>query len=551
MLAEPIQQYGAGGAEYLEHLDRLRAVLAWRSIGPGHPLEFLRAIDPGFPPGLHLFGGPFGAIFGHSAQTVAWSGLLWLLPLALAVGSVVVSLDPWSGPPGQARVTRLAGMTAAVLIPAVHAASTRYHYDLPLSALVWCAAAVLLRLQDVRPVTGGAVAGLLLFGAGLVKWSALPLGAFLLAACWLAPHRVTRTGAVRLAVGRRLGALATAALVSGLLVLGFLSISSHSLSMMAGDTFGAAHSTPGAGALTFDDGLVAGAQEILGRVGDAVPPHPGERALDYGLHVVTSMLSPLLTVGLVVCAVAWLGSGAPGLLMAGAAVSAQLAFLVLAIPPMDERFLLPAIPWAAVVAVLGWRGFERRSRVGAGVVLVGIALFVAWDVHHGQPRLWNTLLHVRESTTEFPHTQARGISLESSFHQLGWARRDERSNGRLQQKEQAWDAVVACGPRDLLVDDAAIDARGTAIWWAYRRELALVHGAARPPRITRLRGPEALRVDPEHALVLTGPTELPRIRALDGRWEIAARIREPGGSDEVRLWRRVGSGLCGGSGAGP
>lgn len=548
LLVEPIQPYGWSGAEYLEHLDRLRAVMAWRTIGPGHPLELIRAVDPGFPPGLHLVGGPFGAIFGHSAETVAWSGLLWLVPLGLAVGSVVVSLDPWSGPPRQAWVTRLAGITAAVLLPAVHAASTRYHYDLPLAALIWCAVAVQLRYQDERPLAGGAVAGLLLFAAGLVKWAALPLGAPALAACWLAPHRVVQTGAVRRRTSRRAAALGTAALVSGLLLAGFLSISSHSFSMMAGSTFGAADDATSV--VIFDDGVVAGLRATVERVVEGLPPHPGRRLVDYGFHVVTAMLSPLLTVALVVCGVAWLGSGAPGLLMMTAAMAGQLAFLVLGVPPMDERFLLPALPWAAVLAVLGWRGFHSRSRTGAGAVLAGLALLIAWDVHHGEEGGWNQLVHVRESTTEFPHTQARGISLESSFNQLGWARRDEPGVDRRAQREEVWRTALACEPRDLLVDGTVIDARGTAIWWAYREQLATIEGIADPPHAVPLRGPDAMRVDPNWALVVTGRGALPAVAVLDGAWEVAARIPEPGGSDEVRLWRRVGRPLCTQAGGG-
>lgn len=545
MLAEPIQPYGEHGAEYLEHLDRLRVVRAWWEIGLGAPGDLVRAWDQGFPFGLHLVGAPFGAVFGHSAKTVAWSGLLWLIPLALAVGSVVVSLDPWSGPAAEARVTRLAGIVGVLLLPAVHAAATRYHYDLPLTALIWVAAAVQLRWQDERPFRAGVAAGLLLFGAGLIKWGALPLGVPLLAACWLAPPRVTSKGTVRPRGNRRLVALVMAGLASGALLLGFLAVSDQSFSMMASGTFGEIGGAAEPEPLRFDEGLSVGIADAISRVGEALPGSPGDRLVAYLVHVVIGMLSPLLSVALLVCFVAWIGAGGPGMLMAAVALAGQLGFLVLGVPPMDERFLLPSLPWAAVIAVLGWRGFARGSRGRAAVVLVALALFVAHDLHHGDDPPWAFHKVWRETDTEFPHAQGRGIMLSSSFNQLGWSRRDDTLPARTAEREAVWQAVVDCGARDVLVAPGVITDKGTSIWWEYRRVLAFVEEGGEPPIPVALADPDTARVDLAWTVVVTNRGPLPEAPALTGQWEIAARVPEPGGSSETLIWRRAGRPLCG------
>ena len=86
-----LQPYGADSAQYIEHLTRMETLEFWRDPGLS-TLQFLALADGAFPPLLHLLTLMLGPLIGSSAQEVLWTGLLWLLLLAISVAVVVSSV---------------------------------------------------------------------------------------------------------------------------------------------------------------------------------------------------------------------------------------------------------------------------------------------------------------------------------------------------------------------------------------------------------------------------------------------------------------------------
>jgi len=538
----PLSPYGEQGAEYLEHADRLQVVLATRQIGLEHPLRWLEEVDRAFPPGIHLLGAPLGAIFGHDATSISRTAPLWLILFALALGSVVGSLDPKGARPGERAVSFAVGATAALLLPAAHAAATRYHYDLPMATLLWTGVAVQLRLQDRRPLLAGAFAGLFLALAAFTKWSALPLGVPLLLGASLAPRR-RDTFATSRPVHYRALALGAAGVVSSLLVTAYLTVSMESLLSMAG-TFEVPGGTGESIWSRFDGGLVEGVTTILSSVGESVPHAPRERLVTYLVHVVTAMLSPLGAVLVSLLCLPWFARGAPGLLMAAVALSCQFGFLVLGTPPMDERFLLPSLPFAVIAVAGGWRSLSEGSRPAFAGLLLLSGFFIAWDFHHGPESWWNRPKVVRVSQTEMPHSQGRRFMLASSFGARGWVRRDEQRHPRTQQRHDLWEAIEECGPVVVVHETSGVlDPLGDGLWWQYRGLLSRVQGGD-PPVILSWRDQDVGLSDPDFTLLVTGTKSQPELRDLPGPWEAARELPEPGGSGRILLWHRPDGRLC-------
>jgi hypothetical protein len=152
---QPLQPYGSNAAEYIEHAVRLE--VADIAAAGGSPAAVLFAADDAVlthPPGLHLLTLPAQRLLGREAEAIVWTGLGWHLLLALALGLCAAALGPGVGaePHDGLRTRRFAaGLTTGLLFPAGLAASTRYHYDLPMTALLWCGVAALLLGRDRAP----------------------------------------------------------------------------------------------------------------------------------------------------------------------------------------------------------------------------------------------------------------------------------------------------------------------------------------------------------------------------------------------------------------
>lgn len=451
----PIQPYGDLGAAHLEHIVRLRVLDAWRS-GPDGFWERLASFDQEFPPLLHLLTLPAGAVFGHHAEGILWTGLVWLVALAALLAWTVRLL-------GGSTAAASAAFSATMLWPAAHAFATRYYYDLPMTVVLWAIVPVALVTWDRRPVLGGAAVGGLITAACLIKWSALafgPLLAIAVAACARGDgedhHRILRN---------RLLALAIAAFVSAAGTYGAAALvgPAGSLAVMLNDMW------PGLGGALYPDQLpdpVAGLAwvsqqtDAVGRstVGADLPFYPAVLA--------SALLSPPLTGLLAVFLVTWLLLDRRGFPLVVLAVLLQWGFLAGALRVLDERFLLTVVPALFVGGALGWSSMPLRPRrVLAGLAFV-VAVAVGADFHYRSepaPKVdWNV-------GTSVP-VVGRGMGIADSFEQRGWARWDSAVPARTAARVAINAAVASCPGVRLLMADAPREASpfGERYWLAYR-----------------------------------------------------------------------------------
>lgn len=450
----PIDVYGEEGAEYIEHFDRIRTLQIWRA-NSGDPLGFLVAADNAYPPLLHALTLPVGALSGHSAEQVVWSGACWYLLLALGIG-----LCGWALV--EERWGLYAGITGGLLFPAGHAAASRYYYDLPMTALLWLGLGLALLLAPRRPLLGGVLGGVLTAAAALIKWTALPFAAPMLLAAAVTP-RIRPARRKLLALGLCLGFV----LPTG----GYLSQSSRSWTEMM-STFGpetnAADAMAGAASRTLSRDPWLQAPDRGDRSGGRV-----ERAVYYASSLATAMYSPLVFLLVLGLSVLWVRRRGPGGWLVGLIVGGQGLFVVAAVPPLDERFILTLAPTGILTAILGWRVLPRSWQAGVAAAAVVGGLAVAAD------------FHLREVDPEAlrPDPEvgilapSAGLGLNSSWEQRGWGRSDRSRLGRLSYRERLWAQVEEARAQEVgIIGGPLIDPFGDTNWWHYRALLGEVEG---------------------------------------------------------------------------
>ena len=323
--SHPLDAYGEEGAEYIEHFDRVRTLQIWRA-NSGHPIDFLIAADGAYPPLLHALAVPAGAINGHAAHQITWMGSVWYLLLALGIG-----LCGWAL--AGATWGLIGGLTAGLLFPAGHAAALRYYYDLPMTALLWLGLGVALVGARRSPLGAGLGGGFLAGLAALIKWTAIPFAAPMLLAAALTPQ-LPRARRKLLVLGLCVGFL----LPTG----GYLSQSTRSWTEMM-STFG-----PETGAV---DGVVDAAARTLSVDPWLQPPDRGdqsggrfERGLYYIGRLVVAVYSPALFALVIGLGFLWVHRRGRGGWLVALIVLGQGAFVVTAVPPLDERFILTLAP---------------------------------------------------------------------------------------------------------------------------------------------------------------------------------------------------------------
>ncbi len=196
------------GGMWAEHIARLRVTQQTLAVDWSATSfwDLVRAADQRFPPALYLWGSVVGRWFGHSAEVACRSMAVWWLLLAVAAGRASQLLGERE--PG----AFFAGYAATLLVPAFGALSLTWFFDLPMMAVLWCALAAWLSLER-WPVLPGVMAGGLLFAAGLMKWTALPLGGLMLAG--LAATGLRRVDGVRPAAMAALNLAVAAATMGG------------------------------------------------------------------------------------------------------------------------------------------------------------------------------------------------------------------------------------------------------------------------------------------------------------------------------------------------
>ncbi|MEE2829483.1 MAG: hypothetical protein VX498_09855 [Myxococcota bacterium] len=452
---QPLQPYGSNSAEYIEHAVRLELQLLWRDWS-GSLLGYLGAADGHIvthPPGLHLITSLVG---GQEAESVLWTGLVWLGLLSLGLALCAHAILPGAG---------RAGALAALLFPAALGAATRYHYDLPMTALLWLATGVLLLSR--RRLLLAPLAGLLFALACFVKWTALPFGLLMIAAA-----TCTRTGR-----GRVVPSL-VALSVAGLLVVGYLdsagtSFAAGSLAVDTGDRVGEGSSLVNL-LLSFGDRLVA----------EISHPQPARLAW-YFLALPGSLLGLLGLAMLLPLLLAWWRSGRPGAGLLVGVVAGQVALLALGLRVLDERFALTFVPALLLAAALGWSRGPGVRRWGPWVLAVGLLLHLEFHLAPSGP--WNQEITVFAEHEEVPPIRFRTAFLGNSFEQRGWSARADTEDPRPEGREAIWLAISDCGVSQLGVVEG-LDDQGDAWWLRYRTRLAQVRGERSEDLLVLLHG---------------------------------------------------------------
>jgi len=429
MNAEPLQVYGDGAAQYIEHAARLevQAALAQHEGGWRSALRLADDTVLTHPPGLHLITLLATRLSGDSAEASLWTAPLWLLLLALALA--------WTGKQitGTPRAA-YAAFLGTLLLPAAHAAATRVHYDLPMTALLWSAVATLLWGVRSRPILGGLLTAALVILASQIKWTALPFGLFMLGGAWFSAQRATPAPPLRRALTAATLALGT----SGVVLLAYLSTAPSSYS---------------AGSLALGESLGG-----------------PERLPWYLLSLSTAVFSPLGTLLLAPLLAIWARSARPAGLLITATVIGHLVFLVVMVARPDERFLLTLAPALVLGAALAWSELPTplRQRV-AGAALAVLAI-VAVEFH-GAPKeigpAQGTLISQRGIV---PSVGLRGAFLADSFERRGWSSRATTPSDRTELREKIWSGLARAGVVQLAVEAGPSD-RGDTWWLRYRSRL--------------------------------------------------------------------------------
>lgn len=442
MAAEPMQVYGDGAAQYIEHGARLEIQLALDGH-QGNLRSTLRLADDtllSHPPGLHL--ATLAAVLGRvvSAEASLWTAPLWLLLLALALAWVARQL---SGHSGRAASAAFIG---TLLLPAAHGAATRVHYDLPMTALLWGCVATLIWAVRSRPIVGGLVTGLLFILATQIKWTAVPFGAFMLCGAWLSALRPKSPSANR----RAYVAAFISAAVGGGVILAYLSTDPSSFA---------------AGTLAFEDTVAGG------------PGLPW-----YLLALVTSVYSPIGSLLLAPLLFLWAKADRRAAALISCTVLGHLAFLVPFVTRPDERFLLTLAPALVLGAALAWSNLSpqpRRRLGGAILVLLGV---VALEFHIAPSSFGLPQAELMPRQASTPALGSRGPFLADSFERRGWSSRATTPPDHSELREALWSALEPCNPAELAVEEGP-SASGDTWWFRYRSKLAELRGRRISPLI--------------------------------------------------------------------
>ncbi len=547
-----VQPYGVDGAEYIEHLSRLEVLQAWRQYREvGDLVAFLREVDNAFPPLLHLLTLPMGTVLGHRAEDVLMAGPLWLLLLAVAIAMVAASL-------GSGVRSAAAAGCATLLIPALHGFATRYYYDLPMTALLWLGVALIVVLRADRPVVAGFVGGVLLFAAALIKWLALPWVMIMLVGVALLPVRCAQDGAQvtpRESLRIRLLAPSIAAALCVLLTFAYVGLIGphNSLVAMMRD----AASSPAADVVA---GLAQGSEAF-----ESAPPElslglvtpDALRLLFYPLRTVSSVFSPLLCLFLLPLLLCWLRRGAVGLGLVGAVVLGQLLFLVLLVPPLDDRFLLTLAPALALAAGFGWEQLSSRHRPWWAALGVLAGMAVALDLHTDVTLPGAAEARVVIAEGERPGVSLRGLGLADSVEQRGWARVDSQEEPRFKAREQLWSSLQRCDVQKVRVapEDPMVGDSGDLNWFKYRATYAGLQ--EQPPTRTITEDAQPAEYGrPACRESVPGETELAVSGAVHGgtavmppcidrqSWRLEGRLALLGLTRDVTIWSKRDQIVC-------
>jgi hypothetical protein len=527
-----LQPYGSDSAQYIEHLTRLETLDVWRDpLRSG--VEFLRQADGSFPPLMHLLTLVLGFFSGQAAQQVLWTGLIWLFLLAGCVAWVVRSIS------GSSRATS-AAFCGVLLVPAMHGMACRYYYDLPMTAMLWFATALAFATWHRRPLVGGVLVGVLLCAANLVKWTALPFGLIMVAAVPLLA--LVEDGEQRKArFLKSLGALLVSIAVMALLCTGFIHLVGpfDSFTAMLGEIGdNAAHGAPaGVDSVTFF-GVLKGIFNRM-QMPDAV------RLSFYPARLLASVFSPLLFALTLAFTAVWLRRGPRGWTAVVAILFGHWLFLILRVPPLDDRFIVTAAPALLIPAAIGWDLLAARLRwaLGAAVLVVGFG--VGLEFHFNDSPAPRTVMPTRPGTDKLAKILRWGLA--DSVDQRGWVRRSTQPHDRAEVREALWEELKQCHVQHfrLSADDPIVGDSGDVYWMRYRTLYAFLEEDQERRTVPPICN-DPPPGDTEMALSGVQQGTLPvRPRCItEDLWELERVIQVPGGSRDLAIWAPRGIEVC-------
>ncbi len=470
LLRDGIQSFGTDGAPWIEPLARLR-LMEHLEQADGSWWERLVGADAAFPPGLHLLSLPWVAAVGEGPLRLAASGVFWLLVLAAAGGVVARRLGSDQ---------RGAFVTVAVVaaLPSLQGMASRYYYDLPMTALLWVSVAVVLALAPRRPLLAGLLGGGIALLACGVKWAAIPYGLPMLA----------------LGFG-----LAVSGARHALLCLLGLTLA---VGISAGGSWGYLQAVGESNSFTMQRAILEMQDPILGPLlcdHVEVLPSPLTLALQrlgswspaelgfYPLRLISSVLSPLMTLLLVLGAGAALRARRARLLLLVLGVAlAHGLFILGMIPVLDDRWLVVGVPALAIAGGAGL-GLSARSpwlRFLLAALLLGVAVEFhfapraafnsAWEAvaspgsrPHREDSSGEAIYQDRDQPKPRPAVVFRGPFGASSVEDRGWTRGDEQAPSRARQRAAALATVQACKLScvGLGLEMPGLAPQGDFFWW--------------------------------------------------------------------------------------
>jgi hypothetical protein len=550
LAASGLQSYGADGAQYIEHTARLRVLKSWQQLGDVAAWRFLFDADAAFPPFLHLVTLPTGVLVGHTAAAATAVSVGWLLLLAGVTGWIAQRLS-------RSDAVGAAAVVGTLLVPALHGYASRYYYDLPVTAITWLAAAVLLAGRDRWPLRAAAVAAGVFTVAVLTKWAALAFGVpLLLAALVVRPV----SGALadghpsealllnlrsRVVVGL-LGAAAVTLMLSGYVQMSGAENSLRSMGQTAlpGDVLVGPDLRTGPLASLPEPLAVAAARSV--RMWSRLRP---DHILFYPMRLVTSVFSPALSLLLAPLLLAWLALSRRGFSFVMLLLGVYGSFLLVVMPVWDDRFLVPLVPALVLAGAFGWAelGARWRRRFAAAVLVVGLAVLM--DFHFGDESLATSEVRLsRPMRADVPETIARGLGAAGSVEQRGWARGDQQLPSGDLWRAALWQEVREQEPTYLGVPGQSelIDPWGDLEWWRYRGLLDQVSGPRKGPEVIAICPPPgAPPYEPEEpdlvvALVRAGNEPAPPSCLSPMKWRLVAVVGDPQSTKAASFWTRRG-----------
>lgn len=552
--ATPIVPYGWDGAEYIEHVTRMKYVALFDSNQGLGPLDIIRELDTEFPPAMHLFSSLTATVAGHSIEATARVATFWFFLLAFAVYRVGLRL-------GGNRVG-MAAATGLLLLPSLAGYATRYYYDIPMTALLWIMVAFALHSWRRRPWLGGLVCGVLWTTAGLTKWTALPFGAAMLGGAILTVAASAPDGAsLRQRWWPALAAAGITAATTGLLLAGYLSAvgADSSLDVMLGQMW-SQFDNPGQGVGSGTSPVV----QFLSAARDLSSEASTGKVAFYGLSLATSLFSPLLAAATAVLGMFWLQRSRAGLGLITATVFGQISFLVVVVPVADERFLVALAPCLVLAAALGWNSLAGLWQRRTGALVLGLGLLVGLEAHLGLPLLpltytnlstpehivgfeppdsdpnWHPYL-LRPSTDGLiPSVTLRGLASTASVEHRGWVPTADQAVWDPAVANRLWTEIAPLVESGLWVGPATDRSDAGVLgsfWLSYR---SLEEGGQEEPAEGGCEAAQRL----SHAVTASQDGIAPQVDACMGAgrlWALSSTFVDPRGHGGIALWERRSS----------